>query len=448
MPKISLIIPVYNLDGDRLNNLNFIFSCLSKVNLYEILVAEQSNGSVNIQETLTGYKNIKHIQVNCEDEYFNKALVINKASEITDGEFLWILDCDVYADYEFININITNEMEFVRPFSNIVLLNETETDFLHETHKININRKEYETNNANGKYSFIIKKKIFENSGRMNENFKGWGFQDLDFINNRLIECNKTYIDTLAFHMFHKPASKKYVNRNKRLFLNISKQKEIPTEYTINKKEKTIQQVTQNETKVITVKNTKKKKLEKKQKRTSVVEKINHHVHHMTKRACIFEEENILKIYKSDNHFLDSYFHYIINNYENLKDGFVFSTDLFSKTFTIFDKSTHTNIENAIKHGKNKFTWLSKQSKLRTTVGHTSFVKDKSYYKYDEWVSLYTEKVAKKSPPYSLGGTFYVSSKKIKQNSLEFYTRIHREMYSWVDEDYLFMLATLDNIFT
>ena len=203
MNSLSVIIPVYNLGGDRLNNFCYVLRQLCNLSLCDVIVAEQDSQNTNIQRVLQRHSDVRYVPVHIAGTIFNKSTIINQATSHTDADFIWIIDSDFYTDFGFVIANISNEHDFIRPFRKVVMLNEDETDTLQETDSIRVTRKQYETNSADGKYSFIVKRSVFIKSGMMNEDFHGWGFQDLDFVNNRLVKCNKTSVDTIGFHMYH-----------------------------------------------------------------------------------------------------------------------------------------------------------------------------------------------------------------------------------------------------
>tara|TARA_A100001037_G_C15147063_1_gene636808 strand:- start:3011 stop:4363 length:1353 start_codon:yes stop_codon:yes gene_type:complete len=445
---VSVVFPVYDLGGDRLNNFCHALHTIYTLDLCEIVVAEQTSSNTNIQRLLHKYTEVRHLAVNIEGDVFNKSKIINQAVTQVSSKYIWIVDGDFYADYGFIIASISQDYDFIRPFSHVVMLNDTETDELQESGNVLIEREKYETNSADGKYSFIVRRDIFIKSGMMNEDFHGWGFQDLDFVHNRLVECRKTYVDTIGFHMHHSPASRQYVNRNKRLYMNLSGDESV-SEYDNDIQTTTVKEDPPPETnhtiteEIQTTANI--------SRIPNYVEKVEpmkmSHIHHTTKSTPKFPTTPYTHLLKSEDHYVVSYIEYIINNYDNLEGGYVFSTELFINTPKMFGIFTTKRILDILDSGCLNFTWISEQSRLRLCEGHMANV-TKSQHPYEYWVELYTELVPRKSPKYSLAGVFCVSSTEIKRQPLEFYTRIQSQMCTWVEEDYVFFLATLENIFT
>lgn len=472
MTTISIILPIYNLLGDRFNNFCFILKSLYElIDTCEIVVVEQTSGNPNIQRFLYKYPKTKHISVDV-GEVFNKSKLINHGIKQLDTEYIWIVDGDFYTDFAYVLSNVTKFTDFTRPFSKTIMLTENETESLQELNYITITRDEYKTNKSDGKFSFIIKRSAFLESGMMNESFIGWGFQDLDFIENRLIECEKSYIDILAFHQYHEPASRKYVNRNKRLYLNISYEESVIVDTHLTEsgqvltecKTEPLQDLPEPDTSVLVEDIKVEEQLQPMEYRTDITL-----VYQKIYNSHVFPEvENVItidvstkKIRKRDMsgriqtesaapHFMISYLNFIVENYHRLVGIYVFSTDLFSTTPDIFGHREVGLVVNCVEHGFlnfGRFMWITPTTPLRLRGGHSSVVDKKSKYAYNKWVCLYTDTKPKLSPKYSLAGSFAVDSEHIKKHKVEYYERILVQSPSWVEEDYLFFMASLGNIF-
>lgn len=222
---MTIIIPIFRLSGHRFNNFCFLIKQLKKIKV-DILVCEQhSNLSVNIEKFLSQYKKVKYICKKTQFDYFNKSNIINLAFKTIDTKFGWVMDADFYADYNYIINQVEtnyNHMDFIRPFSEVVLLDKAETESLYSINKILLYNNEYQINSEDGKYSFIVNRETFNNCGGFNEDFQGWGFQDLDFVQNRLpTESLRDNIKKQAFHLYHEVAEKKHAIYNRTLFENL-----------------------------------------------------------------------------------------------------------------------------------------------------------------------------------------------------------------------------------
>ena len=149
-------------------------------------------------------------------------------------------------------------------------------------------------------------------------------------------------------------------------------------------------------------------------------------------------------------HYMNSYLNFIINHYQALEGIYIFTTDLFSTSPSIFG---HAEVKKVVKCAENGFldfdgfSWITPATSLRLKKGHSNAVDKKSKYDYDKWIQLYTKTEPKRSPKYSLAGSFAVDSEHIKKHKVEYYERILVQIPSWVEEDYLFFMSSLGNIF-
>ena len=486
MKSVEIIIPTYNLSGDRFDNFCFIIRKLSEsLHLCNVCVVEQTSNTNIIQSFLQKFPKIKHLSV-VADNVFNKSKLINYATTRSDADFIWMLDGDFYSDYNYILESSSEYADFVRPFGKTISLDEKETELLLTSGYVVMNREKYITNESDGKFSFIVNREVFLNSQMMNENYIGWGFQDLDFVENRLIACSKSNIDVSGFHMYHKPASKKYVNRNKRLYLNVNLDEKLPTEKitteTLAKvkpkylKSPTHDKVDVKQSKTSYTASKKSNVLQAKNNLSDII--TNHspskgditHIHYKNwvntnmfpsdKNIFIIDESrryttrrsslNKIKSIKKSSHFTLAYLEYIIKNYDNLSELCIFSTDLFSNSPTKFTTEDIRRIERCSEIGMDnsmKMMWLSSTKPLKLIAGHSDLAVHKSKYKFNRWVELYTQTKPKQRSKYSLAGAFAVDSKIIKKHPVEYYIRIHNQTPTWVEEDYLFFMASFQNIF-
>jgi hypothetical protein len=471
MKSVAVIIPIYKLSDYRFDNFCFIIKQFyGLLHLCDVYVVEQVSNSSSVQVFLQKYPKIKYLSLGVGD-VFNKSKLINYGTLQSDSDYIWMVDADFYTDYECVLESVDAYTEFVRPFNKTIILNEHETEGLRESGYVRVSRDKYTTNITDGKFSFIVNRDIFAKSQMMNEDYHGWGFQDLDFIKNRLVDCTTTSLDIVAFHLYHKSASKQYVNRNKRMFLNLSPTEKLPEE-TKHEEEMLIDT---SATKVVSKIPTQisQNPVSQPEKQTTKIKPIRRditHIHHKVGKSNMFSayketyviddsNKNItqrdisgrIKNINQQSHFMLIYLEYIIKNYEGLAGLYLFSTDFFSKSFSIFGHEEVKKIKDCLEHGIEDFPhmrWLTKTQILKLSSGHANIANDKSKYKFDKWVSLYTKNSRSLRPKYSMSGCFIVNSKSIKKHPIEYYRRILNQTPTWTEEDYLFYMASLQNIFT
>ena len=221
---MDIIIPIYNPSDHRITNLEFILNELTDISA-NVHVFEQLSDNKCVSNLLKKHKDINYFVFDIDNNTFNKSILINKSVEKINSDLIWILDADVFLNYKYVINNIPQNIEFMRPFDKIITLNEEETKILKQTNKIKLSSREYNTYSGYGKYSFIIQKKLFNQIGGFNENFKGWGFQDLDFIKKIPVNCYKGHTDNIGFHLFHDKQSREYYKDNKNLFNNLNERR-------------------------------------------------------------------------------------------------------------------------------------------------------------------------------------------------------------------------------
>lgn len=222
---ITVILPIYNLNSHRYNNFCFLVKKLNELGCLVLVVEQQSENTENIEQHILHLENVSHIVKESSLKQINKSILINEGVSRCTTEFAWMIDCDFYTDFKKVISIADDKFDFIRPFNSVLFLNKKETFDLQTNEKVKLNTSSSRpTNQKNGKFSFIVRIEEFNRVGGMREDFEGWGFQDLDFVENRLGN-SVTYanIDILGYHMYHKPASRENVNINRQLYVNYKK---------------------------------------------------------------------------------------------------------------------------------------------------------------------------------------------------------------------------------
>ena len=218
---VTIIVPIYNLKSLRFNNFCFLVKQLDKVGCSVIVAEQKTENTQTTEQFLVRYENVSHLSFDYNLDKINKSRLINDAVKNTFTEFVWMVDCDFYTDYSQVILEADGTSDFIRPFSEVVMLNKEETYQLHASGVITNENPNSESNTQDGKFSFIVRVSEFNRVGGMNEDFEGWGFQDLDFVENRLGDSVAySNVNIIGYHMFHTPASRKDVNINRKLYVN------------------------------------------------------------------------------------------------------------------------------------------------------------------------------------------------------------------------------------
>ena len=217
--NIGLVIPIYNLKLDRFLNFKFILSRLRLSTIENINVIEQHSPNTNVSDIIRLFGKVNYKRYNFNNDTFNKSKLLNTFFNNVSYDYVWMLDADVFMDYDYVINNLPHEFDFIRPFSQILKLNKYNTQTIRNTSKVEINNNDCTFNNYFGKFSYIVRRDKFSEVGGYNENFQGWGFQDLNLFNKINKKNNKiSYTDNNAFHLYHKKASLDYYENNKKLF--------------------------------------------------------------------------------------------------------------------------------------------------------------------------------------------------------------------------------------
>ena len=151
----------------------------------------------------------------------HKASLINHAVKNITSDYVWVIDADFYTKYSTILDYMKNSpCGLVRPFNSVLFLSENETSELITTGTSQLEG-DYTANNQTGKFSFVVNTKLFNSVGGLNEQFVGWGFQDVDFVENRLpTDTSVGVVDQLAYHLYHERPPTDHVDHNYKLYSN------------------------------------------------------------------------------------------------------------------------------------------------------------------------------------------------------------------------------------
>ena len=217
--NIGIVIPIYNLCEYRQRSLAFNLHHLSNSKMYRnVVVVEQHSSSTMSYDIIQRFPSIEHKIFEIDSDVFNKSVLLNKYIHDCTFDYIWMLDVDVYLDVDYVTSQIPSNSHLIRPYEFIQNLNETESDHLLKTTYIKFDEVRREVNNAFGKYSFIINTDLIKSIGGYDEEYEGWGFQDLDLMSRLPKDIVHGYTKNIAFHLYHPTASRKKYNKNKELF--------------------------------------------------------------------------------------------------------------------------------------------------------------------------------------------------------------------------------------
>lgn len=396
--EVTIVVPVYKLGPLRFNNFCFLIRKLNEVGCSVIVVEQESDKTGAVEQICLGYNNVSHTVVSVEGNEINKSILINTAFKRVYTDFMWMVDGDFYTNFCEVLALADSSSDLIVPFSEVLFLEKSETINLQTSDTISLDPDEkYKTNSQEGKFSFIIRSSTYSSANGMNENFFGWGFQDLDFVENRLTGDElKSRVQIQGFHMFHLPQTKTNIDVNKKLYLNY---KEVSIKNVVKQKLKEYvghaNSLDQRKTDFYTKKLKLKPENKTSESSNKIVKKVitkwkkpeygilyssNSKIYYPTNDVITIRDSSLVE-YKNINghfsklnanrHYLYYYFEYICHVYGMFSSGDVilFANDGFCKTNeqidSFSDKLRQIKQGNVINTHNEEFMYLYKEQNIK-----------------------------------------------------------------------------------
>jgi hypothetical protein len=201
---ITTIIPVYKLSEYRKRNLEFIYARLKEqLPDCRTIVAVQSSDEDG--DYYDKFDEIIYFKNNFQT--FNKSALINYSINNVkiDSNFLMLLDGDVYFKFKNLKEKLSelcNE-KIIKPFSECVYLTESLTSEFISDRKISLSGG-LKRISALGGGALILKNSLLkDDSVRYDENFSGWGWEDIDFGDTLRARFSVHTIEQVSVHLYH-----------------------------------------------------------------------------------------------------------------------------------------------------------------------------------------------------------------------------------------------------
>jgi predicted glycosyltransferase involved in capsule biosynthesis len=214
---VTIIIPYQKSCPERERNFRFLIANLKALRI-PCIVAEQVPEWELDPSASVSDRNIQSVYLP-HNGLFQKSKLINLAAKECESKYIWLLDADVFLDFQYILKNIKNQ-DIIRPFNFIEHLGEEKTKAYTSPPDSGFGKLEdyppIARSDYYGKYSVILKKEIFDSVGGLNEDFEGWGWEDIDFIHNRLNKLNLKVdvMEKSGVHLYHPDAPRTNERRN------------------------------------------------------------------------------------------------------------------------------------------------------------------------------------------------------------------------------------------
>lgn len=250
-PRTSLIITTYNSP----DYLKAVLESIKKLTPlpFEVIIADDGSGeetALVIKEFQKSFPcPLKHSWQ--KDEGFRAAKSRNKAAKEARGEYLIFIDGDMILEPSFIKDHLKFAKRKLFLQGSRVLLDEEKTKSLLSGKRIKLSSTKCPLL-SHLVYNFSLKRaKFFEKNDFIkgvrgcnmsffksdfdaicgfNENFKGWGREDSEFVVRFLFnggEFRKLKFSALAWHLYHKENDRSALDFNHELYKSILKEKKI-----------------------------------------------------------------------------------------------------------------------------------------------------------------------------------------------------------------------------
>lgn len=220
LDKFTFLVPIFNLDGDRLENFKFVLTKLIETEA-NILVVEQvqDKRKRTIPKALCKELNVDYLPVKVDDIHIHKSKLINIGTDHIKTEFVWVNDSDCYIKFREAIKLIDFRYNFIQPYKVGKYLEKEESIKIRNNEKVNIDfnyKRLYETEQhivpgtlyyvgMYGALSFIYNKDGFYSIGKMNEDYTGWGLED-NSLCKRMFEYPGLRLNVLniySIHLYH-----------------------------------------------------------------------------------------------------------------------------------------------------------------------------------------------------------------------------------------------------
>jgi hypothetical protein len=221
---ISVIIPFYFDNPDRIANLNTLVKFLEFIGISDILISEYYN-TVPMVSNING----RYLGTCIGDSPYNRCHCINKAFEHSNGKIIAIWDVDVIFQTSVIDkaLQLFNSgSDIIYPYDGR-FYNLPKSEF-HQltTGNIDLSKCELWSSNSVGG-CVMFKRETFEQGGKYNPNFLEWGYEDNEIVARfTTLGYNINRTDGCLIHMEHDrnkyaDGRGEYVNKNQLIYNHI-----------------------------------------------------------------------------------------------------------------------------------------------------------------------------------------------------------------------------------
>ena len=219
LDKFTFLVPIFNLEGDRLENFKFVLSKLVETEA-NVLVVEQvpDKRKKTIPKEVCKKLNIDYLPVKVDDTHIHKSKLINIGTDHIKTEFVWVNDSDCYIKFREAIELIDFRYNFIQPYKVGKYLEKEDSNRIRNNEKVNVNfrYREYKENpmivpgvlqhaGMYGALSFIYSKVHFLKIGGMDEDYTGWGWEDNDLCMRMFLYDSLKFnvLNIYSIHLYH-----------------------------------------------------------------------------------------------------------------------------------------------------------------------------------------------------------------------------------------------------
>lgn len=228
-PKISIVLPVAG--RDRIMPFQFVLKAFFEQTFRNVEIIVVEHAPEPVFEKVCPNE-VKYIFLQCErNQQFNKSMSMNEGVRNAKAPYVLLHDADIVPPKKYIE-SIVQRLDLgwdaVRPMRLIFHLNSTDSNVFIAKDGMFLPKEVAMVQQNNPGISTAVFKKVYEEIGGHDEQFWGWGGEDLEFLDrlNTVRLFQGSY--TLGIHLWHSDAPKKMSgDRNQKLMTH---KREIPPE--------------------------------------------------------------------------------------------------------------------------------------------------------------------------------------------------------------------------
>lgn len=197
---VSVVIPLFRPDVWRLQALAFVLGKLAPAPVVEVLVVHQVRPH-EVPWTSFPAGPFRTIPVKSDLDESHKARLVNVGLQESRGAFVWILDADIWAPYGQVLQDLPADAQAVMPHRAIWRLSQEQTEAFYRGGRISTRGCHAVRKFGGG--SLIVRRDLAMELGGMDERFRGWAPEDVEFAARIEAAAPVVRMRHIALHLYH-----------------------------------------------------------------------------------------------------------------------------------------------------------------------------------------------------------------------------------------------------